>query len=113
MIVKDIFADICLGLAAALVVGSSIGILVMRDVYQKLHYITPAALVAPLLVAIAVLIHQGYYENTTETWLALFFVSISGPFVTHAILRAAHFRETGDWRPGQSGKRDGAGEGNE
>lgn len=105
MTVEDVTSDILLGLAAALVVASSIGILVMRDVYQKLHFVTPAALVAPVLVAVAVLVRQGYSENTTETWLALLSVVVSGPFVTHAIIRAAHHRETGDWRPGAPRRR--------
>lgn len=105
MIVEDVFGDILLGLAAAVVLVSSVGILAMRDVYRKLHFLTPIALVAPVLVALAVFVHHGYYESTTETWLALFFLAVSGPFVTHAIIRAARIREKGDWRTGRG---DGA-----
>ena len=61
--------------------ASSVGILVMRDVYQKLHYVTPAALVAPLLTGLAILVQSGFTENTAETWLALVFVMIGGPFL--------------------------------
>ena len=28
---------------------------------------------------------------------------IAGPFLTHATIRAARVRETGDWRPGRHG----------
>ena len=35
--VKDIVADVLLGLAVLIVLASSVGILVMRDAYQKLH----------------------------------------------------------------------------
>jgi multicomponent Na+:H+ antiporter subunit G len=70
----------------------------MRDVYQKLHFVTPVSLISPALVAVAVVVQQGFSENTVETWLALLFLIVAGPFLTHATIRAARIRETGDWR---------------
>jgi multicomponent Na+:H+ antiporter subunit G len=99
VIIKDVFCDILLGLAVLIVVGASVGVLVMRDAYQKLHFVTPAALVAPALVALAVLVQEGVYENTGEILLALMFMMISGPFLSHATIRAIRVREKGDWRP--------------
>ncbi len=96
--VKDIFSDVLLGLAVLIVITASVGVLVMRDPYQKLHYVTPAALVAPALVALAVLVQMGLYENTGETCLALLFMVIAGPFLSHATIRAIRVREKGDWR---------------
>ncbi len=95
---RDIVADILLAMAVAVVIGASLGVLVMRDPYQKLHFVTPAALVAPALVALAVLVQMGLYENTGETWLALLFMVIAGPFLSHATIRAIRVRERGDWR---------------
>jgi multicomponent Na+:H+ antiporter subunit G len=105
---REILADCLLGLAVAVVLASSVGILVMRDPYQKLHYATPAALVAPVIVGLAILAQSGLTENTAETALALVFIVIAGPFLTHATIRAARIRETGDWRPGgrNKGSRD-------
>jgi multisubunit Na+/H+ antiporter MnhG subunit len=97
---REILADALLGLAVVIVLASSVGILVMRDAYQKLHYVTPAALVAPLIVGLAILSQSGLTENTAETWLALLFIVVAGPFLTHATIRAARIREKGDWRPG-------------
>ena len=102
---QAIVADVLLGLAVVLVLASSVGILVMRDPYQKLHFLTPLALIAPLTVGLAVLVRSGWSENSSETWLALLFVVIGSPFLTHATIRAARIREKGDWRPG--GHRDG------
>jgi multisubunit Na+/H+ antiporter MnhG subunit len=101
VIVKDVFADVLLGAAVLIVAGASVGVLLMRDAYQKLHFVTPAALVAPFLVALAVLVQMGWYQNTGETCLALFFLVIAGPYLSHATMRAIRVRETGDWRPGQ------------
>ena len=64
MIVREIFADTFLGLATAIVLASSVGVLVMRDVYDKLHFVTPAALVAPVLVMFAVLIRARFSATT-------------------------------------------------
>ena len=105
MTASGIVAYVLLGLAVVLVLASSAGILVMRDTYQKLHFLTPLALIAPLLVGLAVLVRSGWSENSSETWLALLFVVIGGPFLTHATIRAARIREKGDWRPGS--RRDG------
>ncbi len=100
MIVRDVCSDVLLGLAVAVVFGASLGVLLMRDAHQKLHFVTPAALVAPALVALAVLVQVGLQENTGETCLALFFLVIGGPYLSHATMRAIRVREKGDWRAG-------------
>jgi multisubunit Na+/H+ antiporter MnhG subunit len=98
VIVKDVVSDTLLGLAVVIVLGASVGVLVMRDAYQKLHFVTPAALVAPLLVVLAIGVQVGLYENTGETLVALLFMVIAGPFLSHATMRAIRIREKGDWR---------------
>lgn len=109
MTAHGIVADVLLGLAAAVVLVSSAGILIMRDAYQKLHYVAPVAVVAPVIVALAVLVQSGWTENSGETWLALLFMVIGGPFLAHATIRAARIREEGDWRSGAA--QSGAGRG--
>jgi multisubunit Na+/H+ antiporter MnhG subunit len=98
--VRDVVADVLLGLAVVTVAGAALGVLLMRDAYQKLHFVTPAALVAPVLVALAVLVQMGLQENTGETCLALFFMVVAGPYLSHATMRAIRIREKGDWRSG-------------
>jgi multisubunit Na+/H+ antiporter MnhG subunit len=98
VIIREIFTDVLLGLAAAIVLASSAGVLLMRGVYNKLHFVAPASLVAPALVTMAVLIHAGLSAATTEVLVALLFMAIAGPFLTHATIRAARVREQGDWR---------------
>lgn len=100
MSIHGIVADVLLGLAAAVVLASSAGILVMRDAYQKLHYVSPIAVVAPAIVALAVLVQSGWTSSSGQTWLALLFMVAGGPFLAHATLRAGRIRETGDWQGG-------------
>lgn len=103
MIIKDVFSDILLGLAVVIAFASAAGVLAMRDAYQKLHFVTPAALVAPLLVALAILVQHGLQEDTGESFVALLFMVIAGPFISHATIRAIRVREKGDWRSQPSG----------
>ena len=112
MSAREVVADCLLGLAVAVALSSSVGILVMRDAYQKLHYVTPAALVAPIVVGLAILAQSGLTANTAETALALVFIVITGPFLSHATIRAARVRETGDWRGSReaSSREDSAGD---
>ena len=95
---REVVVDILLGLAALVVLGASVGIAVMPDAAAKLHFVTPATLVAPVLVMLAILAQGGLVENTGETVLALVFLVIGGPFLSHATIRAIRVRETGDWR---------------
>jgi multisubunit Na+/H+ antiporter MnhG subunit len=104
VIARDAIADVLLALAVLVVASASVGVLAMRDAYQKLHYVTPAALVAPALVAAAVFVEAGLYENTGETLVALLFMVIAGPYLSHATVRAIRVREKGDWRPDREGR---------
>jgi multicomponent Na+:H+ antiporter subunit G len=109
-----VVVDVLLALAVLIVLASSVGILVMPDVYQKLHYVTPISVVAPVLVGVAVLIQSGWSTRSAQTWLALLFVVIASPVLSHATIRAARIRETGDWRgaghPEQTGQQEKTGQ---
>ncbi|HEX9065133.1 MAG TPA: monovalent cation/H(+) antiporter subunit G [Streptosporangiaceae bacterium] len=105
MTARTVLADVLLGLAVLVVLGSSLGVLLMRDVYNKLHYVTPAAVVAPVLAGLAVLAQSGFDVNTGQTWLTLVFLIGAAPFLSHATIRAIKIRQDGDWRDGDS--RDG------
>jgi hypothetical protein len=59
VIIREVFTDALLGLAVVIVLACSAGVLVMRGADDKLHFVTPAALVAPVLVTLAVLVHAG------------------------------------------------------
>jgi hypothetical protein len=93
---------------------------VVRDMVI-VHYhalwrrVAPAALVAPLLMALAIFVQMGLVENTGETFLALLFMVIAGPFLSHATIRAIRISETGDWRlresPGEGGRTGEGGRG--
>lgn len=96
--VREVITDVLLAAAVATVAASALGVAFMRDHYARLHYVAPASVVAPVLVALAVLVTQGLDENTGETVLALVFVIGAAPFLSHATVRAMRVRDEGDWR---------------
>lgn len=104
--VREVAVDVLLGLAVAIAAASSVGVLAMRDAYQKLHYLTPLSILAPVLVGLAVLVEAGYSTRSAQTWLAVGFLVIASPFLSHATIRAARIRAEGDWRMTAGG--DGA-----
>jgi multisubunit Na+/H+ antiporter MnhG subunit len=103
-VIREVFTDVLLGLAVLTVAASAIGVLTAPDAYARLHYVTPAAVVAPVLVALAVFVTEGLDENAGETVVALVFMIAAAPFLSHATIRAIRVREAGDWRSGPSGE---------
>jgi len=97
-VIRNVAVDVILAAAVALVLASTVGLLAMRDTYQRVHYLTPLALVAPLLLGVAILVQSGSAVSSSLTWLALLFVVVTGPFLSHATIRAIRIREAGEWR---------------
>ena len=100
---REVIADVLLGLAVLTVAASAVGIAVMPTAAARLHYVTPAAVVAPVLVLLAVLVTEGLDENAGETLLAVVFMVGAAPFLSHATIRAIRTREHGDGRAGPGG----------
>jgi len=96
--VRQIAVDVLLGLAVVVALASALGVTLMPDVYQKLHYVSPLATVAPVLLGLAILVQSGWTAVAAQTWLTVIFVVMAGPVVSHATIRAAKIRADGDWR---------------
>jgi multisubunit Na+/H+ antiporter MnhG subunit len=97
--VRATVGDVLVCAGAALAVISSLGVLVMRSAYDRLHYTGPLVLSA-LLIAAAVLVRHGWSLIADKALLTAAFVLVSGPVVTHAAGRAFRAAERGDWRAG-------------
>jgi monovalent cation/proton antiporter MnhG/PhaG subunit len=97
-VIRDVVVDVLLGLAVLTVAAAALGVAVMPDAYARLHYVTPAAIVAPVFVTLAIFVREGLDENTGETIVALFFMIVAAPFLSHATIRAMRVRDHGDWR---------------
>jgi monovalent cation/proton antiporter MnhG/PhaG subunit len=98
VVIREIITDVLLALAVLTVAASAVGLIVMPDAYARLHYVTPAAVVAPVLVTLAIFVREGLDVNTGETVLMLVFMLVAAPYLSHATIRAIRIRDSGDWR---------------
>jgi len=94
-----IAVDILLGLAVVVAILSSIGIAVMRDPYQRLHFISPPASVSALLVTAAIFLGEKQKQAGAKAALVAFLLYFMNAVITHATARAHFVREKGTWPP--------------
>jgi multisubunit Na+/H+ antiporter MnhG subunit len=95
-VTREIITDVLLALAVATVAAAALGVAVMPGAAARLHYVTPAAVVAPVLVALAIFVTEGLDENTGETVLAALIMIATAPFLSHATIRAIRARDIAD-----------------
>jgi multisubunit Na+/H+ antiporter MnhG subunit len=81
-----------------------IGLLAMRDVHDRLHYVGLASYGA-LLCGIAILVRQSFSLIGDKALLTGVILVALGPVLVHATARSLRIRERGDWREG-AGRRD-------
>ena len=96
MSVRHVVEYVLLALGTGTLVLSAIGVLVMRSVFDRLHYVGSAS-VGAALVCIAVTVQESFSLIGNKTLLIAFFLLVSGPVLVHATARAARIRERGKW----------------
>jgi multicomponent Na+:H+ antiporter subunit G len=94
--VRHLAEYVLLVLGTGTLVLSSIGVLVMRSVYDRLHYVGSAS-VGTALICIAVTVRESFSLIGNKSLLIAFFLLVTGPVLVHATARAARIRERGDW----------------
>lgn len=96
---RDVAIDALLAAAVLITVLCGVGVVAMRDPYQRLHFLGPVGVVVPALIAVAVLVREGVSESSAKAWLLALWLLVASPLLAHATARAARVREHGDWRP--------------
>jgi monovalent cation/proton antiporter MnhG/PhaG subunit len=69
-----------------------LGVLVMSDAYDKLHYLGPAAIVGPLAIAAAVVVRESLSQAGVKALLVAALLMVASPVLTHATARALYIR---------------------
>lgn len=87
---------LCLGVAAALM--SCLGVLLMGNALDRLHFTAPAGAVSPVLFAAAVFVEEPFTSAAVKAVLIAGLVIVTTPVLTHATARAARVREHGEWK---------------
>jgi multicomponent Na+:H+ antiporter subunit G len=101
-VIHPLATEVLLALAVAVALASCLGMAVMRDPYQKLHYLAPAASIGPVLIMIAVLLEEGLKQAGIKAILVAAVTFIMNAVLSHATARAFRIRELGQLLPGRT-----------
>ena len=93
MTVRDVLSCVFLVLAVLVVAASAAGVTAMPGAARKLHYVTPAGIVAPVAVTVAIVAVNGADYTTGQSLVTLGLMVFAGPFLSHATIRAIRARE--------------------
>lgn len=69
----------------------------MPGAYAKLHYQGPASTLGAALIAIAVIVHDGFAQESVKAVILALILMISSPIISHATARAAKIRSEANW----------------
>jgi multisubunit Na+/H+ antiporter MnhG subunit len=96
--VSAIIVDMLLGLGVASIVLSALGILVMRTALDRLHFTAPAATIAPICFALAVMVEEPLSSAAVKAVLVALLIVGTTPVLSHATARAVRIRAEGRWK---------------
>ncbi len=83
-----------------------LGLVVMRNAYDRLHYVGLAGYGA-LLIGIAVLVRESFSLIGDKALATGLIVLAIGPLLVHTTARSFRARERGDWREGSEQELEG------
>ena len=89
--------DVLLAVGVFVQVASCVGVLAMRNAYQRLHYAAAATTIGPLAIAAAVVAQQQLAEPGVKAVITAVVLLSGGALLTHATGRAARVSENGRW----------------
>lgn len=89
--------DVLLVIGAISVLISSLGMLVMKDLYERLHYLFPPATLSVICFAAAVILDKHLSQAGIKALLIMLILLVTNAVLTHATARAARIRQFGRW----------------
>lgn len=96
---RAVVVAVLLFAGVALQVIAVIGVTVMRDAFDRLHYVGVAGFGA-VLIAISILVRESWSLIGDKALAAAALILILGPVLVHTTARSFRTRQLGDWREG-------------
>ena len=93
---RTVLVDILLAGGVLLLLLCAGGVLVMRSVYDRLHYASAAGWGAAL-VAASILVHNSVSLIANKALATALVLVVCGPVLGHVTARALRIRERGAW----------------
>jgi multisubunit Na+/H+ antiporter MnhG subunit len=96
---SHLIATVLLGLGVLLELFAVLGVVVMRDVFDRLHYVGLAGYGA-LLIGISILVRESWSLIGDKALATGGVLLLIGPVLVHTTARSFRTRKRGDWRDG-------------
>lgn len=90
---------ILLGIAMGSAVLTAAGLLLSRDLYERLHYMSPVASIGAAAIAAAIVVRESISAASLKAVFAALIIFVMNPVLTHATARAARIHKHGKWQP--------------
>jgi monovalent cation/proton antiporter MnhG/PhaG subunit len=100
MSASSIAVVVLLIFGVAVELACCVGVLVMDDAFDKLHYLGPAAIIGPLAVAAAIVVRESFSQAGVKALLAVGLLIVASPVLSHATARALYIRQRDRIEPG-------------
>ena len=97
MTISDTAVYVLLAIGVAVTLLSCVGVLVMPNVFDRLHYTGPATTIGAFAIALAVVVDAGWSAPSVKAIVVFALVFLTNPVLTHATARAARIRQFGHW----------------
>ncbi len=95
----QIAIEVLLWGAVGLTVVCTVGMLVMDDVLERIHYMSPVAIISAFAIFLAVLLQEGWHQAAVKSLLVALVLFFMNAVLSHATARAARVRQFGQWQP--------------
>jgi multisubunit Na+/H+ antiporter MnhG subunit len=95
----SVVATVLLVLGVALELLAVLGMSVMRDIFDRVHYVGLASYGA-LFVGVSILVRESWSLIGDKALATGAVLAIFGPVIVHATARSFRMRTRGDWRRG-------------
>lgn len=99
MSTSHVIAALLLWLGVGLELFAVLGVVVMRDVFDRLHYVGLAGYGA-LLIGISILVRESWSLLGDKSLATGAVLLVIGPLLVHTTARSFRTRKRGDWREG-------------
>ena len=104
---RHLAATVLLVAGCSLQVLAVIGLVAMRDVFDRLHYVGVTS-VGALLVGVAILVRESFSLIGDKALLTGVLLVVLGAVTVHVTARSLRIRERGDWKAGIEQRGEGA-----
>ena len=92
MSIGSVAVAVLLGFGIVIELACCVGVLVMEDAYDKLHYLGPAAIMTGPTIAAAVVVRESFSQAGVKALLTAGLLTIASPVLSHATARALYIR---------------------